>query len=400
MGSNAFLQETLGALQAVISVLLTLIAGAGTVRYLKLIDQDIVDGITKLSTNIFLPCMLFTEMGKESSWSQLKEYWVLPVFTISLTLLSLLYATIGVKLLRMPNWIYPAAAFPNMLSLPLLLIESLGKSGAIDKLLLGDSDTIEKAIARGRVYFLVNGLAGNIIRFAVGPYLLRNDDGDDDDAHKDDDDERRPLLGGIRPGEPIPNLHPSQLSPSEQRTEKMKKIGAKVKDFFNPPLVAGLLAITFGLISPLRRTLFEEGGALNASVAQSLISLGKLYTALQIFVLGGKLVAKESGRARIGPLLYLFLWRFCLVPIIAMSAVYGLRQHFPNYAKHDPMLDFVLAISHVGPPAITLAAMADMSGLDATEQGVIATVLLASYLVTPTMSLSVSGIMAVVDKLY
>lgn len=60
----------------------------------------------------------------------------------------------------------------------------------------------------------------------------------------------------------------------------------------NPPLVAGLLAIFFGLVTPLRRTFFEEGGALNASVVQSLISLGKLYTALQIFVLGGKLVAK------------------------------------------------------------------------------------------------------------
>lgn len=60
------------------------------------------------------------------------------------------------------------------------------------------------------------------------------------------------------------------------------------------------------------------------------------------------------------------------------------------------MLDFVLAISYVGPPAITLAAMADMSGLDEEEQGVIATVLLASYVVTPFMSLSVSGIMTIV----
>lgn len=60
------------------------------------------------------------------------------------------------------------------------------------------------------------------------------------------------------------------------------------------------------------------------------------------------------------------------------------------------MLDFVLAISHVGPPAITLAAMADMSGMDQEEQGVIATVLLASYVVTPLISLSVSVIMTAI----
>lgn len=93
------------------------------------------------------------------------------------------------------------------------------------------------------------------------------------------------------------------------------------------------------------------------------------------------------------PLAYLVLWRFFLVPLASIGVVYSLRSRFPNYIKHDPMLDFVLAISHTGPPAITLAAMADMSGLDEKDQGTIATVLLASYIVTPLLSLSVSTIM-------
>ena len=40
--------------------------------------------------------------------------------------------------------------------------------------------------------------------------------------------------------------------------------------------------------------------------------------------------------------------------------------------------------------------MADMAGLDEAEQGVVATVLLASYLVTPTMAFSVSGIITII----
>jgi hypothetical protein len=40
--------------------------------------------------------------------------------------------------------------------------------------------------------------------------------------------------------------------------------------------------------------------------------------------------------------------------------------------------------------------MADMAGLDQSEQGVVATVLLASYLVTPLMAFSVSGIITVI----
>ena len=107
----------------------------------------------------------------------------------------------------------------------------------------------------------------------------------------------------------------------------------------------------------------------------------------------------RTSRARFLPLAYLFLWRFFIVPVISISVVYGLRSRWPHYIKSDPVIDFVLAISHVGPPAITLAAMADMSGLDQEEQGVIATVLLASYVVTPLISLSVSGIMTIVVSL-
>lgn len=45
---------------------------------------------------------------------------------------------------------------------------------------------------------------------------------------------------------------------------------------------------------------------------------------------------------------------------------------------------------------ITLIAMADLSGLDSAEQGVIATILLASYVVTPFMSVSVSAIIVAI----
>ena len=95
-------------------------------------------------------------MGPESKPSQLREYWIFPVYTLSFTILSLLYALIGVKLLKMPKWLYPAAAFPNTLSLPLLMIESLARTGAVDNLLNGEGDTVAKALARGRLYILVN----------------------------------------------------------------------------------------------------------------------------------------------------------------------------------------------------------------------------------------------------
>ena len=108
-------------------------------------------------------------MGKEATPSKLLEYWILPVACTFFTLLSLLYAFIGVRLLNMPEWLYPAAAFPNMLSLPLLMAQSLAKTGSLDKLLNGPDDTVEDALDRAKVYFLVS-----VSSVPVYPYVYSN----------------------------------------------------------------------------------------------------------------------------------------------------------------------------------------------------------------------------------
>lgn len=94
-------------------------------------------------------------MGKEATPEQLANYWIFAVLTTAFTALSLLYAYIGIKLFKFPKWLAPAAAFPNMISLPLLLIESLSKTGGMDTLLKNGSDTVDKALDRGKTYFLV-----------------------------------------------------------------------------------------------------------------------------------------------------------------------------------------------------------------------------------------------------
>lgn len=66
-----------------------------------------------------------------------------------------------------------------------------------------------------------------------------------------------------------------------------------IASLVNPPLIAAILAIALGLIKPTRWLIFDEDGPLQASFTQSLTSLGKLYTALQMFALGGKLVSKK-----------------------------------------------------------------------------------------------------------
>lgn len=46
----------------------------------------------------------------------------------------------------------------------------------------------------------------------------------------------------------------------------------------NPPLIAALVAVFFGLIPPLRHGFFDKGTPLNATITQSINYLGQLYT--------------------------------------------------------------------------------------------------------------------------
>lgn len=94
-------------------------------------------------------------MGKEATPEQLANYWIFAVVTAGFAVIALIYAYIGIKLFKFPKWLAPAAAFPNTISLPLLLIESLSKTGGIDTLLKSKSDTVDKALDRGKTYFLV-----------------------------------------------------------------------------------------------------------------------------------------------------------------------------------------------------------------------------------------------------
>lgn len=81
-----------------------------------------------------------------------------------------------------------------------------------------------------------------------------------------------------------------------------------------------------------------------------------------------------------------------------ISVVYLLRVHWPNYVERDPILDFVLSIVGVGPPAITLAAISEMAGLDEREDGQVARILTIAYIVTPLIALPLSATVYAVQQ--
>jgi len=86
------------------------------------------------------------------------------------------------------------------------------------------------------------------------------------------------------------------------------------------------------------------------------------------------------------------------MPTIAISTIYGIRTKWPNLIVDDPMMDFALMMSNVGPPAITLAAIADLANLPDEVEGQVARIITISYAVTPLIALPVTAALTLIKK--
>lgn len=79
-----------------------------------------------------------------------------------------------------------------------------------------------------------------------------------------------------------------------------------------------------------------------------------------MLVLGAQLASKKGSKASPLIMLWLFAYRFFLAPVISIATVYAVRTRWPDLMERNPFLAFVICISNIGPPALTLAAIAQM----------------------------------------
>lgn len=162
-----------------------------------------------------------------------------------------------------------------------------------------------------------------------------------------------------------------------------------IDSFFNPAVSAALLAVIIGITPPLHY-LFYDNVAIASSFTQSIKSLGGLYPALQLFALGSKLTAPLKQPVRKSTIILISIIRFVLAGAISISLVYYMSTYCSSFWPMDPMLNFVLMITPVGPPAITLAAVAEIAGLSPAEVTAVSRTLLYSYIIAPLVAPSVA----------
>lgn len=427
--SSSLSVSFIGALQAALSVLLTLFYGVLGARF-GLIKESSAKDVSKLCVQMFLPLLIITNVGNQIEADTIGRYVPIMAWSLVYTFLSIGYGAALVKFFNMPAWVAPAVSFNNTTSLPLLLVQSLAVTGLLDDIAGGN---VDEAVERAKSYFLINSMLSNGLTFALGPKLIAEEDDDDDekdDSSDDEDYDREPQNdeeATLRANERT-SLIPGRIrKPASKATNKVSQQLDRVYNamprpvqrglsftysLINAPLIGAFFAVLVGIIPPVHRAMFNDmqnGGWLKAWFTSSIKNVGELFTALQMFVVGTKLntslVQQKNGtedevegetRVPKRALAGIWLARFILWPIASIATIYFLAKK--GWLSDDPIQWFAMMLMPCGPPAIILSSLAELKGKEHMKLQV-AKLLMISYTVSPIVCFAVVGALKATQKL-
>jgi len=127
----------------------------------KLIDPKGLNGLTSLTINLFLPCLIFSHLIKHFDFKSLPDWWLYPLLGVAVSAFGLVIAY-GVSFFRADkkyrNQLFAVIAFQNCGYLPLVLISSIFPEGLAQALFT-------------RVFLFIQGF--NLIFWGVAVRLLQ-----------------------------------------------------------------------------------------------------------------------------------------------------------------------------------------------------------------------------------
>jgi auxin efflux carrier family protein len=428
------LNPFLAAVQASLSVLLVISYGVLSARF-QLLNSTSAKAISQTCVKLFLPALLFVQIGSELHTGSVSRYLVVLVWAFVAHLVSFLIGIFAHLVFGMPDWITAAIMFNNTTSYPLLLIQSLEETGILSQLVTGD-DSMHSAIERAKSYFLVFATVSSCLTFAVGPRLIDSEhapdvpdkaDHEDMGIHGEADSERsrrvetgddptdRTLL--LRSNDPLPrsslvsvSFFPSSRKPSStpkpvhfERRPSTLVISKRrwytlndrarwwvlfLYDFLNAPLIGAVLGAVVGLVPVLHRAFFSptnSGGIFSAWLTASLSSIGSVFVPLPVVVAGVSLYLsaqrpKSENVQSTTPWLtttFVLVVRFILWPVLSIGVIFLLASK-TDLLGNDPMLWFALMLMPTGPPAMKLITMVEVSNADEEDEHKIAKLLTVS----------------------
>ncbi|CAN1133202.1 Protein PIN-LIKES 2 [Linum perenne] len=367
--------------------------------------------LSKLVFALFLPCLIFTELGESITLENMAKWWFIPVNVLISTAIGFLLGVLVVVICRPPpqlnRFTIIMTAFGNTGNLPLAIVGSVCHSK--------DNPFGPHCHSRGVAYvsfsqwvavILVYTFVYHMMEPPLEYYEIVEEESTEIEELGPSEDVSRPLLveaewPGMEDKETEHSKSPfiarifnsiSSLSQSnfpdldlsvessatsprsirclaEPRVVRKMRVVAEqtpIRHILQPPTIASMLAIIIGTVPQLRAIVFGNDAPLSF-IKDSFEILGGAMVPSVMLVLGGML-AEGPNDSTIGlrTTIGVTVARLLLLPLLGIGVV-AAADKLHLLGQTDAMYRFVLFMQYTTPSAILLGAIASLRGYAVKE---------------------------------
>lgn len=330
---------------------------------------------------LFLPCLIFSQLGRAVTLQKMLEWWFIPVNIVLASISGSLIGFIVALLVRPPKDYFKFTivqiGIGNIGNVPLVLIGAVcgDKNNPF-----GDSETCNQM---GSAYISFGQWVGAVILYTYVFHML---------APPPSSNVKESLESESHAGkvdmESTDSIRVPLLAAEEGIVEKRLKVDwrsrammviaqvsllverLKIKEILHPPIIASVLAMLIGII-PFLKHLIMTDDAPFFFVTDSCIILGGAMVPCIMLALGGNLIG-GPGNSKIGlrTTVAIVIARLFLVPPVGLGIV-TLADKLGFIPANDKMFRFVLLLQHTMPTSILAGAVANIRGFAEREASTI-----------------------------
>eukprot|EP01018_Ginkgo_biloba_P027281 Gb_18659 [translate_table: standard] len=377
----------------------------------NLIPRETFGLLSKLVFALFLPCLIFTELGKSVTLNNMREWWFIPVNVMISTATGCILGYLVALICRTPpqyfRFTVVMTGFGNTGNLPLAIIGSICHSAnqpfgahcnTNGVAYVSFAQWVAVILVYSFVYHMLEPpeefyeivsedieIEGEQIPDASRPLLVEAEW--PGMYHKETEHCKTPFIARVfrsMSGNTDFNLGDLDLhvegnaeggSPRSVRCLTEPKVVRKIRivaektpiqHILQPPTIASLLAIIVGMVPHLRSFLFDEDAPLSF-FTDSLEIVAAATVPSVMLVLGG-LLAEGPDKSELGmrTTIGIIVTRLVLLPLVGIGVVL-LAAKLDILVSGDKMFAFVLLLQYTMPSAILLGAMTSLRGYGTKE---------------------------------
>eukprot|EP00931_Biecheleriopsis_adriatica_P050847 TRINITY_DN29472_c0_g2_i1.p1 TRINITY_DN29472_c0_g2~~TRINITY_DN29472_c0_g2_i1.p1 ORF type:complete len:425 (+),score=60.23 TRINITY_DN29472_c0_g2_i1:48-1322(+) len=384
-------------------------------------DQQFLGKLAKVAKVMFLPSLMFSSISSGMSVSFLEQHWALPVFGLLVLVIGFIVGIVFACALNIPAalrpWYVLAIAVPNMIALPLVLVEALcheqeSSTSHVAECISGATTRLFSVVLTHHIIFWTLGYGYVQLASAATDNASEKVQGGEQEEH----DTERQADESPTNGDPSPTAvghvcesagAVSGLTPAGidhlQKANEVQAPKSRCQDIMaalvEPPVVANVVGIVVACW-PSLHGLFYSAGAPLSSFSSGISLVGKASPAVTNFIAGASFGLQLLSRSRDDPLglqalglsgkamAILVLSRIVVVPVMCAIALQVCLEH--RWILADPLSRLILFFQPGGTTANVVTVLAQLTGQRKGAQMVALSTIPQMILYVPMTTLFIS----------